>query len=306
MRQRVEHGHVGARTQRQMQLGAGVRRIHQVDAPRVDDDQPCALTQAALELGAEHRVRVGGVGADHQDHVGLHHRIEVLRAGRLAEGLLEAVAGRRVADARAGIDVVVAEAGSHQLLHQVDLLVGAAAGGDATDGVTPVGQLDAAELAGGVGHCLVPADLLPRIADALADHRLGDAIRMGRIAPGEAPLDAGMAVVGLAVLVRHHAHQLVALHLGAERATDAAVGTGGDHAALGLALLDHALFHQRRGRAGLHAGAAGDALGAEEILAPAAATRESKPRPSMVRAKVPCTSSQARTQRLQTMHLLGS
>src|ERR1700712_1381276 len=31
-------------------------------------------------------------------------------------------------------------------------------------------------------------------------------------------------------------------------------------------------------------------------------TLESNPRPSMVSAKVPCTSSQARTQRLQTMH----
>ena len=31
-----------------------------------------------------------------------------------------------------------------------------------------------------------------------------------------------------------------------------------------------------------------------------------KPRPSTVRAKVPCTSSQARTQREQTMHLVGS
>ena len=30
--------------------------------------------------------------------------------------------------------------------------------------------------------------------------------------------------------------------------------------------------------------------------------RASKPRPSMVSAKVPCTSSQARTQREQTMH----
>src|SRR5580698_1638762 len=33
---------------------------------------------------------------------------------------------------------------------------------------------------------------------------------------------------------------------------------------------------------------------------------ESKPRPSTVSAKVPCTSSQARTQREQTMHLAGS
>ena len=35
-------------------------------------------------------------------------------------------------------------------------------------------------------------------------------------------------------------------------------------------------------------------------------TRDSKPRPEIVSANVPCTSSQARTQRLQTMHLLGS
>ena len=34
-----------------------------------------------------------------------------------------------------------------------------------------------------------------------------------------------------------------------------------------------------------------------------AATREPKPRPSIVRANVPCTSSHARTQREHTMHL---
>ena len=37
-----------------------------------------------------------------------------------------------------------------------------------------------------------------------------------------------------------------------------------------------------------------------------AATLEAKPRPSMVSAKVPCTSSQARTQREQTMQRAGS
>ena len=35
-------------------------------------------------------------------------------------------------------------------------------------------------------------------------------------------------------------------------------------------------------------------------------TRESKPRPLMVKANVPWVSSQARTQRLHTMHLVGS
>jgi hypothetical protein len=37
-----------------------------------------------------------------------------------------------------------------------------------------------------------------------------------------------------------------------------------------------------------------------------AETAEPKPRPAMVRANVPCTSSQARTQREQAMHSAGS
>src|SRR5690554_6430672 len=47
----------------------------------------------------------------------------------------------------------------------------------------------------------------------------------------------------------------------------------------------------------------------EDMKSSAAApaeTRLSKPLPVMVSAKVPCTSSQARTQREQTIHLLGS
>ena len=52
------------------------------------------------------------------DHVGLVDRVEILRAGRGAEGLAEAIAGRRMADPGAGIDVVVAEDGADQLLDQ--------------------------------------------------------------------------------------------------------------------------------------------------------------------------------------------
>ena len=39
---------------------------------------------------------------------------------------------------------------------------------------------------------------------------------------------------------------------------------------------------------------------------PPGLTRDSKPRPAIVSANVPCTSAQARTQRLQAMHLLSS
>ena len=91
---------------------------------------------------------------------------------------------------------------------------------------------------------------------------------MGRIAPGEAALHAGMALVRLAVLVGHHADDAVTLHLRLERAADAAIGAGRHHRMLGLAMLDDLVLHQRRCRAGLHAGAAGDAFRTQEIGRP--------------------------------------
>ncbi len=207
---------------------------------------------------------VGRVGADDHDDVDRFDRIEILRAGGGAERRLQAIAGRRVADARAGVDIVVAEGGADHLLHQIGFFVGAARGGDAADRAVAVFLLDALELGGGVVDRLVPGHFAPRIGDLGADHRLGDAVLVRRIAPGEAALDAGMAVVRLAVLVGHHAHDFVALHLRLEGAADAAIGAGGEHAVLRLAALDDGLLDQRRGRAGLHAGAARHALGIEE------------------------------------------
>ena len=193
-----------------------------------------------------------------------------------------------------------------KLLNQIGFFIGAARRGDAADRIrchTGTGY-------GGIrwryGQRLVPAHFAPRIGDLLADHRVEDAVLMGGIAPGEAALDAGMAAIGLAVLPRHHAHEFLAAHFRLERAADAAIGAGRDFRMFRLADLDHRLLGQRRGRAGLHAGAAGDAFGSQEILVHAGDTRLSKPRPSIVSAKVPCTSSQARTQREQTMHLEGS
>src|SRR5215475_563575 len=90
---------------------------------------------------------------------------------------------------------------------------------------------------------------------------------MRGVAPGEAALDTGMAAIGLAVLVGHHAYDFLAAHFRLEGAADAAIGAGRHHRMLGLADLDHGFFGQGRGRTGLHAGAARDAFGAEETLA---------------------------------------
>ena len=47
VRQRVEHRDVGAGPQLQVVVGLDVRRAHQVDAARIDDDQLGALRAAA-------------------------------------------------------------------------------------------------------------------------------------------------------------------------------------------------------------------------------------------------------------------
>src|SRR5690606_38974253 len=113
----------------------------------------------------------------------------------------------------------------------------------------------------------LPAYFAPRLVDALADHRLGDPVLVVGVSVGEAALDARVAAVGLAVLPRDHADELLAAHLGAESAADAAIGAGRDHRTLGLADRLDALLAQRRGRAGLHAGAAGNAFAGQEIVA---------------------------------------
>ena len=56
----------------------------------------------------------------------------------------------------------------------------------------------------------VPANLAPRSSSIESRiSGLSDAVRMRGVAPRKAPLDAAVTVVGLAVLVRCHAHDLV-------------------------------------------------------------------------------------------------
>src|SRR5690606_23508755 len=112
------------------------------------------------------------VRTDHHDHVGLHDRLEFLRAGRFAGRGLEAVARGRVAYARASVDVVVAESRANELLHEVGFLVRAARRRDAADRMPAVLGLNALELARGEIERLFPAHFAPRLVDRLADHRL--------------------------------------------------------------------------------------------------------------------------------------
>ena len=62
---------------------------------------------------------------------------------------------------------------------------------------------------------------------------------MGRIAPGKAPFNARMAMIGEAILIRHHPDDFVARSLGLEGTADPAIAAGGDNRAIGAALLEH-------------------------------------------------------------------
>ncbi len=200
----VDQRDVGAGADLQMVRRLHVWQTHDFGDARIDDDKFRALADSAFHLRRENRVTLGDVRADHHNHVGLHHRVEVLRRRGSAERGLESVAGRRMTNARAGIDVVVAKRGAHQFLNEESFLVGASRGRDTAECAAPVFFLDALELGRGVFDRVVPGHFAPRLGDRFANHRTGDTIRMGGVAPRETALDARVAVIGLAVGVRHH------------------------------------------------------------------------------------------------------
>ena len=149
-----------------------MRLAHEADRPRVDDDQLRALTQTLFQLRGEHRMRLGRVRADDNDRVRLLDGVEGLRTGGFADRALQAVSGRRMAHARAGVHVVVAKGGAYQLLHEKGLFIGAARRRDAADRIAcrtcawkPLNSLAAWSMASS------QRDLSPRVGDLRADHR---------------------------------------------------------------------------------------------------------------------------------------
>src|SRR5207253_7857833 len=89
----------------------------------------------------------------------------------------------------------------------------------------------------------------PFVADGLADHGFQHTVGVRGIAPGEAPLDAGVSVIGLPGAIRRHAHHFhvraLAAHLGLEATAHTAVRAGGVERALGLAEPDDRLLGER-------------------------------------------------------------
>ena len=222
---------------------------------------------------------LGRIGADHDDEIGILALVEGRGHRRRADAFEQRRHRGGVAEPRAVIDIVGAEAGAHQLLEQIGLFVRALGRAEAGKRARAVAVADFLQARRGALHRLVPggfAEMRERIgridqivgglADAvLAHQRLHQALRIADIVETEAALDAQPLLVGRAVAA-DDVKQLVVLDLVSELAADAAIGAHRVHLAVGefgahVLGVDQSRRHQRAGRAGLHAFAAGDAGG---------------------------------------------
>ncbi len=81
VRHRIDERDIAAGKKLQVMRGLDMRALHQLDAPRIDHDQLRARAQPPFQPRSEHRVRIGGIGTHHHDHIGLGDRAEGLRTG---------------------------------------------------------------------------------------------------------------------------------------------------------------------------------------------------------------------------------
>ncbi len=105
----------------------------------VGDDEPlAAMFVGALDARGEDGMILGGVGSDDDDEAGLFDVGDGAGVAAVAYGALEAHGGGVLAVAGAVVDVVGADDGAGELLHEEALLVGALGGGDEGEGVGAV------------------------------------------------------------------------------------------------------------------------------------------------------------------------
>ena len=271
---RVQQRHVRARRESQH----AVRVVAQHLAPRVEHDQLRSALGGLLEVGRRDRVVDGRVAAGQDRDVRMRdlHERRGHRAG--TDAFHERGHRAGVAQARAVIHVVRAEAGAHQLLEQPGLLVRAFRAAEARQrrGAPLVAQR--LQAAGGKVQRFLPAGLAemrqwprrvePRV-DCLghavqADQRPVESRRVLQVVEAEASLDAQATFVGRTVAPLD-VDDAPVLDVVGQLAADATVGAHGIDPAFGdrriaaARRVDQARRHQRAGRAGLHALAAGDA-----------------------------------------------
>ena len=116
---RVEHRDVSAILELHHAPGVALQRL----PARIHYDKLRAALRRLLEEGRRHRMVLDRVRADHDDDFGVLALVERRRNRARAHTLEQRRDRRGVAEPRAVVDVVGAEAGAHQLLEQVGFLV---------------------------------------------------------------------------------------------------------------------------------------------------------------------------------------
>ena len=171
-----------------------------------------------------------------------------------------------MAEPRAVVDVVAAEAGAHQFLEQVGLFVAALRAAEAGERLRAVRVTQAPQCAAGKVERLFPGRLAEHARPVgrvrrhrrvfrytgLADQRLRQTLRVARVIEAEAALHAQPAVVGRAVAAINADYSVVA-HVVGQQAADAAERADRIDSFVDHLRADRGLWHQRAGRAGLHA-----------------------------------------------------
>ncbi len=192
----------------------------------IGDDQLLS-TQLVRLLHArgQHRVAFARVGADAQHKRRLRDVVDGPGVAAVAHRAEQALRGRRLAVARAVVDVVGADDCARQLLHQVVFFVGCLRRRDKTKRIRTVLGLDPAELGADQLDRFVPARLAKRGAVGVADQRLGQPVGRVHIIPAELSFHAGRNVVR-GTLARLHLENVPVLGTcpDIERAAHAAVG----------------------------------------------------------------------------------
>ena len=263
---RVQHRDIAAGAELQHVGRMAFQRL----AARVHDDQRRAPLRRLLEIGGGDGVVLGRVGADHDQRIGIAGLVEGGGDGPGADALEQRRHRGGVAEARAMVHIVGAEAGADQFLEEIGFLVRALGGAEAGERPAPMRLLRRHEPGGGPAKRLLPACLaemrqrpggidIHALGRALApDQRLRQPFGMGDVVEPEPALDAEPLLVGGAVAALDGDQPFAADRIG-DLAADAAIGAHAVHPPVGRRRADRRLRHQRACGAGLHALAAGHA-----------------------------------------------
>jgi len=100
--------------------------------PGIDDDELGAIVYGILDKGCHHRVSLGHIAPDRDNHLGLGEILERIGHGSRTKALCQTGHRRRVADPGTVVDVVRAQYCPEEFLHLAGILVDAARRADPT------------------------------------------------------------------------------------------------------------------------------------------------------------------------------